>query len=344
MDFSSLWLVEMTEVDKFMKKIIIIAVVIIVIAAAGYAYFSAMNSNVLSPEEAKAKAEEFINNNLMQAGQKATVKEITLDNDLYKLVIDIGNGQDIDSYLTKDGTKFFPQVLDIEETEQKNNEDSDSPTANQTPAATVSTQNDKPTVEIFVMSHCPYGTQIEKGILPVLATLGDKIDFSLKFCDYAMHGQKELNEQLAQHCIQKEQNDKFISYLTCFLEAGESDSCLTKAGVNVSQMNSCVASTDEQYKVTELFNDESSWRGGRYPQFNVDKDDASKYGITGSPGLVINGEKISSSRDSASLLKTICSAFDEQPEECSEELSATTPSAGFGVGGSGSDSGAGCGE
>ena len=82
-------------------------------------------------------------------------------------------------------------------------------------------KNDKPTVELFVMSHCPYGTQIEKGIIPAIEALGDKVDFNLKFCSYAMHGEQELREELNQYCIQKEQKDKLLPYLKCFLKEGK---------------------------------------------------------------------------------------------------------------------------
>ncbi len=41
------------------------------------------------------------------------------------------------------------------------------------------------------MSYCPYGTQAEKGILPVVALLGDKIDFKLRTVHYVLHGDKE---------------------------------------------------------------------------------------------------------------------------------------------------------
>ena len=70
---------------------------------------------------------------------------------------------------------------------------------------------DKPKVELFVMSHCPYGTQAEKGMIPVVELLKDKISFEVKFVDYAMHGKKELDEQLRQYCIQKEQKAKFLT-------------------------------------------------------------------------------------------------------------------------------------
>ena len=70
-----------------------------------------------------------------------------------------------------------------------------------------------------------------------------------------------------------------------------------------------------------------------------------KYGVQGSPTLVINGEVVQTGRDSASLLQTICSAFNEQPEACQTELSATSPSPGFGTGTdeTGGSADAGCG-
>ena len=79
-------------------------------------------------------------------------------------------------------------------------------------------KSDKPNVELFVMSHCPFGTQAEKGIIPVVNLLKNKINFSVKFVDYSMHGKSEIDENTLQYCIQKEESKKYIPYLTCFLE------------------------------------------------------------------------------------------------------------------------------
>ena len=75
-------------------------------------------------------------------------------------------------------------------------------------------KRETPEVDLFVMAYCPYGTQTEKAFLPVLELLGDKIDFNLRFVYYAMHGKKELDEQLRQYCIQKEQKSKKRTYST----------------------------------------------------------------------------------------------------------------------------------
>lgn len=322
-----------------MKKIIIFGVIIVALAGVGYK-LAKTKSDILKPEvlpveEVKAKVEEFINKNLMQPGSQAAVKEVTEVGDLYKVVVNIGSGQDIDSYLTKDGKMFFPQAMNIAEIENKAKEQADS--ANTQPAAAVKAKQDKPKVELFVMSYCPYGTQIEKGILPAVETLGDKIDFELKFVDYAMHEKKEIDEELRQYCIGKFGQDKLMVYLKSFLEDGNSQKAFGNSGVDAGGVQSCIDAADKEYKVTENYNDKSSWKGN-YPPFDIHKVDNEKYGVGGSPTLVINGEKISSGRDAKSLLAAICSGFNTQPEQCGAQLSAAAPAPGFGSGtGSGSD-------
>jgi len=323
------FLVSLFSGERF-RKITLPILLVIVLAIIGFASFRpTAKIKDLTPDMAKAKAEQFINSFLMTSGDKATIKEITTEYGLYKLRIDIVSDI-VESYLSKDGKLFFPQALDIN---QITSSASSTPTEsnNAAPVTEVSVKNDKPVVELFVMSYCPYGTQIEKGILPVLAALGNKIAFELKFCDYAMHGQKELTENLNQYCIQKEQPTKLSAYLECFLESSNSGSCLTSAGVNVSKMDACVSKTDKQYKVMDNFNNKVGYQG-TYPGFDVYKADNLKYNVGGSPTLIINGQEIASGRDSASLLKTICSAFKNQPKECSTVLSGASPSAGFGSG------------
>jgi len=311
--------------DNFVR-ITLPILLVVVLAIIGWSSFRPANTN-LSEDQAKTKAETFINNNLMQAGSKATIKDITEAYGLYKLNIDITTSV-VESYMSKDGKLFFPQALDIDQLSGEQGSAAGSATA---PAATVSTKNDKPVVELFVMSYCPYGTQIEKGILPVIKALGDKIDFQLKFVNYAMHGEKELQENLAQYCIQKEQNSKFQDYLNCFLASEDSASCLSSTGVNKSKLDSCVSITDKQYKITENFKNNVEFQG-TYPSFNVEKADNVKYSVAGSPTLIINGEEISSNRDAASLLTTICSGFNNSPAECSTTLSSASPAPGFGTG------------
>ena len=281
----------------------------------------------LTEEEASEKALTFINENLLQPGTEATVMEVADENGLYKVQLDIG-GRPFDSYVTKDGGMLFPSAVDLNEEVEA----PDAPTTPQQPATPPSvTKSDRPEVEVFVMSHCPYGTQIEKGILPVMKALGDKADIEIKFVNYAMHGEKEVYEQLNQYCIQEEYEDKFIDYLTCFLDAGDGPACMKEIGLTDADIKNCVDSADEEFKVTELLEDKASWSGGRFPQFKVHDAENVKYGVRGSPTLVVNGASASSSRDAQSLLNTICAAFNDAPEECNFDLSGEgNPSPGFG--------------
>ncbi len=285
-------------------------------------------------KEVSADALKLIKEQLVAPGTKVEIKNVTEESGLYKIDL-VVEDQEITSYLTKDKKKFIPQLIDIKELEDKQKDNDEKKQVK--PATEVQAKSDKPKVELFVMSFCPYGTQMERGYLPAIKALGNTVDAEIKFVYYAMHGEKELKENLRQYCIQKNEPTKLSTYLNCFLatksgSASESQQCLVKAKINQNLLKQCIATTDAEYKVSELAKDKSSYVSGQFPQFNVNKEDNEKYGVQGSPTLVINGEVIQSGRDSESILKAICSAFNEQPEACTKELSNEVPNAGFGTG------------
>lgn len=220
-----------------------------------------------------------------------------------------GQAQEVSYYVTKDGNYMFSGVADL-------NEELPESQPQQQPADVP--KSDKPKVELFVMTHCPYGTQAEKAMIPAIKTLGDKIDAKIRFVHYFMHAPEE-DETPIQVCIREEQPDKFLDYLECFLEDGDSGRCLSEKGLNV---DSCVENNADGY-----YEEDSALSQG--------------YGVGGSPTLVINGAVISFTRSPAGALSIICSAFNTPPEECSQTLSTQTASPGFG-GGTGSSSGGQC--
>jgi hypothetical protein len=294
--------------------------------------------DALSQDEAEVKMLEFINNNLVQPGTEAEILSVTEENGLYKMEVSL-QGQTITSYSSKDGEVFFPQAMVVNAVE---NEVADN-AAPATPPPE-SPKSDKPKVEAFVMSHCPYGTQIEKGLIPVMETLGDKADIEIKFVNYAMHGEKEVLEQLNQYCIQEEQNAKFIPYLKCFLEEGDGVGCLTKTEIDMDKLETCTTAADTEFEITKNLEDKTNWKGN-FPPFMVHDKECNEYGVRGSPSLVINGQTASAGRDAVSLLAAICNAYNEKPEECDTELDAASPSPGFGFATTGAASApaAGCG-
>ncbi len=287
------------------------------------------------------KALDFINKYLVE-DSGVVLKSVDKESGLYKLTL-LYKNQEIPAYVTTDGKYLVLQGMGIIEMDKVASMLEAAKASKQT-QETQENQNqevpksDKPQVELFVMSYCPFGTQMEKGILPVLKLLDGKIDFTLRFVDYAMHGEKEVYENLRQVCIQKEQPEKLIPYLECFLKDGNSEACLDEVGIDKDSLEACEDEVDKEFQVTENLNDKSTWQGN-FPPFDVDKTLNQEYGVRGSPTLVINGITVRTNRNPASLLETICSAFTTPPTECNENLSTQVPSPGFGYEGEGSNSG-----
>ena len=308
---------------------------IMLLASLIYSPGNRPGGKVMAADVAGKKAVEYINTNLLQPGTTATVTGVEDINGLYNVKLSI-SGREFDSYVTKDGSLLFPSAVDM-------NEAAATPEEETPPPAQGLVKADKPVVDLFVMSHCPFGTQAEKGMIPVAELLGDKIDFNIKFVNYAMHGEKEVFEEWNQYCIQKEEPSKYLSYLKCFLKAGDGAGCITQTKIDQAKLDSCKTAADEEFKITQNLNDQASWSGGRYPQFLTSAEENTKYGVRGSPTLVINGAQVSSARSPAAFLASICGAFNEAPSECQQKLSTANPSSGFGFEDTGTATTASCG-
>ena len=202
--------------------------------------------------------------------------------------------------------------------------------------------SNKPVVELFVMSYCPFGLQIEKGLIPVLDTLNDSVNFSVKFCSYAMHGRIEIDEQLTQYCIQREHMDSYLPYLRCFLADGNTSGCLNRTGIDLPELAECTQYSDTKYNITRNYYNQTTWLAGRFPPFGIYKEETEQYNIYSSPTLLVNGTVIDTNRDSNSLLETICAGFAERPAACDANLSDATPAPRFGFVDSGNNQSGSC--
>jgi hypothetical protein len=325
----------MIEKTKLWKLVTIVAVLLLIVSVFTGGFGG--SDKGISSDKAAAKAVEYINANMLQEGMSADIDSIEEKNGVYEINLQI-NDQPYTSYVTKDGGLLFTSGIVMDG-------DVEAVTAPKPAPTPDVVKSDKPEVELFIMSHCPYGTQAEKGMIPAAKALGDKIDFKLRFVYYAMHPNAgEVEEQLNQYCIREEQEDKLLDYLECFLTEGDGDGCLDAIGIDQDMLATCVETADAEFEITSNLEDKSLWLNGRFPKFNVDKALNEEYGVGGSPTLVINGAQASSGRDSVSYLNTICAAFNEAPEECDIELSGASPSPGFGYETtSGSTTTAGCG-
>ncbi|MEA1925893.1 MAG: hypothetical protein U9M90_01440 [Patescibacteria group bacterium] len=324
------------------KSLIINAILIILAIALGYGWYSTTNETEtftgIGEKKAEKRVMELVSDNMVQPGTEVSVKGITIEKGMYKAILDIGGNETV-TYLSMDGEMFFPNPVVIADIEQKKAE---AQRAADQAANIEPPKTEKPKVEAFIMSYCPFGTQMQKGLLPVVEALGSAIDFKFKFVDYAMHGEKEIEENVRQHCIEEKEPKKFSEYLSCFLRSKSMDSasCLRSANINSSILVKCANAVNERFKIEEKLKDKSAWKGN-YPPFDVYKEENEAYSVQGSPTLVINGTTIQPKRDSASLLAAICKGFKEKPAACGKKLSEIVPSPGFGEG-EGADSSGSC--
>ncbi|MEI7621321.1 MAG: hypothetical protein WCJ51_02180 [Candidatus Moraniibacteriota bacterium] len=306
-------LAECCKNGKGKWKMMVAGLILLLIVAGGFLFARQYKKNNIGVAGARAKVEQFIKENTPQNGAGIVVKEVVKENGLYKVTID-ANKQEIVAYVTGDGSKFFPNAIELNAKKEEAAKEQQA-----TPEKAEAEQKaEVPTVDLFVMSYCPYGLQMERGVLPAVAALGSKIKFNLKFVSYTLHGQKEVDENVNQYCIEKTQPAKLASYLQCFWKdsKGTSATCVKTTGVNPAQLATCVADTNKQFSPTEK-------------AFDLNKEETVKFGVQGSPTLVVNGTTLASGRDSVSVLKAICSGFATQPKECQAKLSATAPVAGF---------------
>jgi protein-disulfide isomerase len=280
--------------------------------------------STLTAEKAAEKCINYINNNLVQPGTKASIASVEEINGVYKVTTSY-QGNQIPVYITKDGAYIFLQAfntsVELPKPETQPQGEFDAP------------DRERPEVYLFVMSFCPFGMQAENAMKPVVDLLGNKATIKIIFIANvqgdtvesvrSLHGTNEAMEDLRQACIMKYYNQStFWSYLmeinskcaSVYRDASALDTCWKNAakkfGIDTEKIDSCSKSSDglnllkEHEKLTE------------------------KYGVSGSPTLIINDVKYSGARTPEAFKQAICSGFVSKPPECSKTLSSTSTTSG----------------
>ena len=309
--------------EKIKKFIVPVIIVIVLLGIAAGLYY--LKGNTISKDKASTIAIDFINTNLLKGqGVTATVKETTVQSGVYKVKIDI-QGQEYSSYITKDGKILFPQGAEI--TPATTATDNTNSTAN-------IPKTDKSTTMLFVMSFCPYGNQAEDAISPVINLLKGKANVQLHYVIYSnyqgggptycldkeskycsMHGIQEVHQDVRELCVQKYQPDKlwnFVTQINATCGAGNADTCweavAKTAGIDTAKIKTCQTNEATTLLASEL-------------ALNT------KYGVQGSPTLLVNETEFSGDRSSEGYKTGICAGFTTPPAECSQSLSTTAGTA-----------------
>ncbi len=295
--------VKIKKKNSWVISTVVLAIIVIILLVINY---TGLTGSVVGEGDAASKLVDYLNT--IADGEVTFVSSEDLG-DLYEVMVSY-RGDQVPVYITKDGEYFVQGITPLtgQAIQAPQQQPADIP------------KSDKPIVELFVMTHCPYGTQAEKGFIPAIETLGESIDAEIRFVHYFLHDPEE-EETPRQVCIREEQPDKYLDYLKCFLEDGDADRCITEAKVSKTKLNSCIKDNADGY-------------------YETDSALSSGYGVRGSPTLIVNGQEVASGRSAAAYLSTICSAFNDAPSECEEVLESATPSPGFGYETSGAASSA----
>lgn len=284
--------------------------------------FTNLTGNTISEKDASEKLLGFYKSMGIEGLTLNSVKEVS---GVYEVSL---NYQDkiVPLYITKDGKNIIDSLSPIEPiSSNTNTQQKEIP------------KSDKPSVELYVFTYCPYGLQMEKAMIPVVNLLKDKINFKIRQIG-AMHGEYEKIEAERQLCIEKEYPSKFLDYVLAFAEDTSIGDCkgdatclvpkltalYSKLGIDSSKIDSCMKTDGENL-------------------YNAEVKNAQSKGISGSPTTTINGVEASIRERSPEATKgIICNVFNNIPSECSQALSASSASAGFGKGTSSSSSSASC--
>jgi len=319
-------------IEKFSKNLIPIVIIVagIIIAGAliylnqgGHLFTLPVKEKVsegLSSQQVAEKALNYINENLVAKGVVASLVDVVGENGLYKFRLKIKD-QEFVSYVTKDGKILFPE----EGINLEGKPATTTPTEEPKKLTCEDLQKtDKPLLEAFVVSQCPYGLQMQRILSEIVKNIpslaenmkveyigaisGDKIT--------SMHGDGEAQENLRQICIREEQGDKYWSYIDCHIKKGEVDGCLTSAGIDKAKLSNCM--TDNS-------------KGLKYAKEDFDAQE--KYKVTGSPSLFLNEEGVSEfdfgGRTAEAVKTLLCCGFKTEPGTCSQKLTEDSAATGF---------------
>jgi len=264
-----------------------------------------------NPQDVANKSIGYINSYLLGAGSTATLVNVTTEKGLYKIVLNIG-GKEYDSYVTTDGALLFPSTVDMTQTPAQ--------TTDQTTTPQNITKSDKPTVDLYVMSFCPYGNKAEDTLYPVYSLLKDKVDWSIHYIVSAngdaissLHGQPEVDEDKREVCVKRDYGLdaywKFVEYVN--KNCGSDGSCWKDAAKDAG------ADAD---KVQACFDKDG------LALLKAEAAATSAAGASGSPTMFINGvttQSVYQYGQSDAYKDTICSAFTTAPSECATALNNT---------------------
>jgi len=172
---------------------------------------------------------------------------------------------------------------------------------------------DSVTFDLYIMSQCPYGTQMQKALIPVVELLDgtDKLTVNNKFVSYTMHGESEVVDNLVQYCVGENNPEREWDFIRCYIEnSGDNSKCLTDLQIDETEVSTCSDDARTTFSIA----------GTAFPIY---QEENLQYGVRGSPTLVFMGKKLAINRDPEIIKNFVCDILEEVPTECSTTLDYT---------------------
>ena len=306
------------------KKLIAGLIVIALIAATVGYIFATMGGggvDVVPAQECGANAIAYMNKNIAQANTTATLTSVTEKNGVYQIAARY-QGRNISIYTTKDCNLLFTSTYNL-----KGAATTTTPTPSPTPTVPPEpVKTARPSTELFVMAFCPFGVQAENAMKPVVDLLGTTSNFTVRYIATvqgdtlesvkSLHGLPEAKEDLRQLCVSKYYPDKLWPYLldinaNCYPDYK-----------NATVLDACTANATRKLGIDNQKIEVCATGSEGLALLSSDEAITTSLKITGSPTLLINGQKYTGQRTPDAYKQAICDRFLTPPSECSVNLSA----------------------
>lgn len=299
-------------------------ILLVVLLAAGM--MQAGQAATVTPSACGEKVIAYVNANLAQAGTSASLVSVSDVSGMYAMKATY-QSQTVTLYASRDCSLLFTDAINM----------SAAGAAQPAPQATVPpVKSARPSVDMYVMSFCPYGTQAETVMSPVIDLLGSRADIRIRYITTitgstidsvdSLHGPAEAAEDLRQACINKYYPDKYWDYLDSFNAA-----CYPK-WQDAAVFDTCRKNVTAALQIDTAKIDTCASGAEGLALLRADETASARDGATASPMLFVNGVRYSGARTPEAFKQAICAGFETAPAECSTVLSSVTSASTGGCG------------
>jgi predicted DsbA family dithiol-disulfide isomerase len=199
--------------------------------------------------------------------------------------------------------------------------------------------DNRPQIDFFVMSYCPYGNQAEEAIAGAYDILGDKATYIPHYVVYenyggggptyclengqycSMHGIQELNQDIRELCVYNSlgigKYFAFVKAMNAKCTAQNADSCWTAVAKDLGLDADAISACEKEQGISIVAKEKELNKVLR---------------VSGSPTVFVEGQAFNGGRTASAFASALCAQFDSKPAECNN-IPADTGAAAAPVGG-----------